>query len=451
MLDVIFYGILLILLYPIAAAIVSLYTDNVRTVVIFSSLSYSINLIISGLILFVPFYTGIFYVDFITKIYLLLINSIFLAMSQYSGGYILHLHDTYFHPRYFFMLSNLFAFTLLFSVVVNNLGLVWVGIAASTAASALLVALEKKDTAFEATWRYIIVVSVGLALSLIAISLLFYITGSYYLNLVNIINANHILVQVTLILALTGFGSKFGLFPLSTWLPDVHGEAPAPVSAIFSAVLLPVALYGFIRVYNILYSIPDKYSASIVIYAGIISALLSSIMFLAQIRYKRLIAYSSMENMSIALIGVGLGYYGLIGAMIIILSHGFAKSSAFFSAGNIKIETNETRIDKASAIGIPSNVSYSFILATMAVTGAPPFGVFIGEFLILYLLIKSAYFIPAILLAIIMLISFLSMLYHSVSMVHNGKKTSKITPFMEFLPLGLVIVSIIPAVLWVMI
>ncbi len=445
------YAILLILLYPIAAAIVSLYTYDIRITVIFSSLTYLMNLIITTMLLFQPDHIGMFYIDFVTKIFLLIINGIFLAMIIYSSDYIKHIDDPYLHPRYFFMLSNLFAVTLLFSVVINSTGLLWVGIGASTATSALLVVLEEKSSAFEATWRYIIIVSAGLAISLISIALVYHITGTEALNVVpySLNGSNRILAQIALVLALIGFGTKFGLFPISTWLPDVHGEAPAPVSALFSAILLPVALYGFMSIYGILYPVSSGFSTTIIIYAGVFSALLSSMMFLAQIKYKRLIAYSSMENMSIALIGIALGYYGLIASLIIISAHSFAKSSAFFSAGNIKIETDESVIEKASEIGIPSTVTKSFALATMSVTGTPPFGIFFGEFLILYLLVEKSYFIPVFMLIIVMAISFLSMLYHSVNMMHSTKKTEKITLFMEYLPICLLVISIVPAILWV--
>ncbi|EQD36361.1 hydrogenase 4 subunit F, partial [mine drainage metagenome] len=145
--------------------------------------------------------------------------------------------------------------------------------------------------------------------------------------------------------------TKAGLFPMHAWLPDAHSEAPAPVSSLLSGVLLPTALYVFLRIYDLLPSSGALGLRELVVFVGALTALVAAFLTLAQRSYKRLFAYSSMETMGIALIGIGLGGIALYGALLLLIAHAFAKASAFYCSGTTLGATGTSRIDEIRGLG----------------------------------------------------------------------------------------------------
>ncbi|MEM4086623.1 MAG: proton-conducting transporter membrane subunit, partial [Saccharolobus sp.] len=131
---------------------------------------------------------------------------------------------------------------MIFSIIINNYGLMWVGVELTTVTSALLITTEFSETSLESTWRYIIVVSAGVTIALFSVILIY--SQYHTLTITQILSqkTDNLVIRAAVGLALIGFGTKVGVFPMYTWLPDAHSEAPSPVSALFSGVLLPVAL-----------------------------------------------------------------------------------------------------------------------------------------------------------------------------------------------------------------
>jgi len=216
--------------------------------------------------------------------------------------------------------------------------------------------------------------------------------------------------------ALIGYGTKAGIAPMHAWLPDAHSEAPSPVSALFSAVLLPTSIYAFVRIFILLQGSPVVFSEirNLVLGFGIFTVLIASIIIGYQRDYKRMLAYSSMENMGVILVGFSLGGIGALGAIIQIVSHAFAKSSAFYEAGNIEYETTRM-VDAQGVIGRLRSTGYLFILSCLSITGAPPFGVFLGEFLILSQAIQSGNLALAVLLGFAYIYTFIGLNRHAIS------------------------------------
>ncbi|EQD41714.1 hydrogenase 4 subunit F, partial [mine drainage metagenome] len=185
-------------------------------------------------------------------VFIFMITSIYLLSSIYSLKYISDRNATGVKQPTYYLLMNLFAISMLFSAQVNNYGLMWVGIEATTISSALLIMTEKSEESLEATWRYIILVSAGVTFAFISVILIYYSFGT--LTVSTILDAgtrNTLFVRVAVSIALVGFGTKIGVFPVHTWLPDAHSEAPSPISAMFSGVLLPTALYVLYRIFQI--------------------------------------------------------------------------------------------------------------------------------------------------------------------------------------------------------
>ncbi len=323
-------------------------------------------------------------VDALSDVLLFTVTCIFATSAWYSDRYLRTVHRPFLTPQVYYALLCAFAFTMIAALLVTDLGLMWIGIEATTVSSALLVVLERRPTSVEAAWRYTLIASAGLTIALFALLLLYTDTGT--LDAVRLAASPPALtlpVEMAVALALVGYGTKVGLFPMHTWLPDAHSEAPSPISAMFSGVLLPTALYAFLRVYRVLGTPVPSTIRDLLLTFGLVTALVGAFLLQQQRSYKRMFAYSSMEVMGLALTGIAIGGIALYGALILLVAHAFAKSAAFYCSGNVLGRTGTTRIDAVRDLRhrMP-RTGAAWVLASLAVTGAPPFGTFLGELLI---------------------------------------------------------------------
>jgi len=393
---------------------------NIANVFFFRGIKYSsiiagILEIILSLTLFInlPIISSYFYITRITWYFVIMVSSIYLLSVIFSHNY-LKGEKTKISEREYFALLNFFASSMFFTLIINNLGLMWVGIEATTASTVILVITEGTETAIEAGWRYIIIVSAGVTFAFISVILVYY--GLHSLQVSSILGTHYSLVlQLASAIALLGFGTKVGVFPVNTWLPDAHSESPAPVSALFSGVLLPVALYVLYIVYQIS-PLPILYSAF-----SIVSIIIASISMSSQTNFKRLFAYSTIENMNLALLGFVTG--SIIGAIILLVAHAFGKAGAFYSSGSIFRMVGSKKIDEYGLWKLKF-IPYSLLLSSLAVTGTPPFGTFVGEFLILSALLKFSITEFALLIPFIA-IAFISINSHISRMILKGDKNLK--------------------------
>ena len=202
------------------------------------------------------------------------------------------------------------------------------------------------------------------------------------------------------------------------WLPDAHSQAPSPVSAVLSGVLLNTALYGLFRVYAIAQTAIDGAAMYLMIF-GLVSVAVTVPFLFVQSDFKRMLAYSSVEHMGIITLGVGIGGpIGLFGAMLHMINHAMTKSLLFFSAGAIYQRYHTKQIDRVKGVlkTMPI-VGGVFLLAAFAITGAPPFGVFISEFMILMAGFSTGKEIAAVLMAALIVLIFAGMMFYVVRMV----------------------------------
>ncbi len=376
-----------------------------------------------------PVVDPLFYVTRTTWYFIMMVASIYLLSVIYSHGY-LKGEKTKISQREYFALLNFFTSSMLFTLVVNNLGLMWVGIEATTVSTVVLVITEGTETAIEAGWRYVIIVSAGVTFAFISVILVYY--GLHTLQVSSILGAHYSLVlQLASAIALLGFGTKVGVFPVNTWLPDAHSEVPAPVSALFSGVLLPVALYVLYIVYQIS-PLPALYSS-----LSVLSILVASLSMASQTNFKRLFAYSTIENMNLALLGLVSG--SVIGAVVLLVAHAFGKAGAFYSSGSVFKMVGSKRIDEYGLWRLKFT-PYSLLLSSLAVTGAPPFGTFVGEFLILSSLLRSSPLEFSVVVPLLA-IAFISVNYHVSRMVFKGERALREDALMGVVSL---ISSVIP-------
>src|SRR5436190_11709899 len=248
--------------------------------------------------------------------------------------------------RQFRIFTNAFAFTMLAAVTVQNVALMWVAIEATTIMSALVIPLRRTKASVEASWKYILICSVGIALAFTGTVLAYFdfvstagdVPGS--LNWTVLRDAAHSLhpelLQLAFAFILVGYGTKAGLAPMHTWLPDAHSEAPSPMSAMMSGVLLAVAMYAIARWKTVVDGAVDpRFTGSLLIGFGLLSVAIGAFSLVIQRHYKRMLAYSSVEHMGLVSIGLALGPLGVFAAWLHVVNHAVAKSVSFMLAGRV--------------------------------------------------------------------------------------------------------------------
>jgi hydrogenase-4 component F len=411
---------------PAAGAVVSLLPrDGIEVLASLVSAAIGVVVSIAFFLLGTAGTFGYFYADGLTRVMAVTISGVFLTSIGYSAFYIKRIKEPFIRFRWYYSLVDLFAFTMLLAVTVNDLGFVWIAIEATTVTSALLVALERERTSIEAAWRYTLIVSAGLVASLLSVILVYYSQGTLSISDLMVKPlASGLLMSIAVGFALVGYGTKAGIAPMHAWLPDAHSEAPSPVSAMFSGILLPTSIYALVRTFGLLQgSSVFGPMQNLLIGFGIFTALLAAFIMGSQRNYKRMLAYSSMENMGIILVGFALGGVGAIGAVVQIIAHAFGKSSAFYEAGNVLVAYNSKNMAEVQGVVNRLKVSgYLFTLSCLSVTGAPPFGVFVGEFMILSQALSSGNIALAILLAVAYMYAFIGLNRQAIQMIFGQRR-----------------------------
>jgi len=295
--------------------------------------------------------------------------------------------------RLFYALFQLFVFTMLLAVATDNLGVMWVAIEGTTLATVFLVNLHDNHTGLEAAYKYLILSSVGIALAFMGTVLMYYAAvtqvseiGLSWTSLIAVAGRlDPAIVKLAFVFILIGYGTKAGLAPMHTWLPDAHSEAPAPVSALMSGVLLNVVLYALMRFKAVVdITAGPSFSSTWLMRFGLLSLGLSAAFLISQRNYKRMLAYSSVEHTGIVALGLGFGgYWGTLGALLHMVNHALSKSMLFILSGSIllKYRTTEIRSVRGLLKAAPWT-GFAFLCGILALIGFPPFGPFISEFMI---------------------------------------------------------------------
>jgi hydrogenase-4 component F len=279
-------------------------------------------------------------------------------------------------------------------VVSQHLGLLWVAIEATTLASAPLIYFHRHHRSLEAAWKYLLICSVGIALALLGTFFLAVsasASGGSQIPLVlgdlvaSASRLNPLWLRAALIFLLVGYGTKMGLAPLHTWLPDAHSESPSLVSALMSGALLNCAFLGILRACQISIAAGDtRFMPGLMIVLGLTSMTFAAGLILGQADYKRMLAYSSVEHMGILALAIGLGGVGCYGALLHAVNHSLTKASLFLVAGNV-LTVYRTK-SALEVRGMMRTIPWSgtlWVAGFLAITGSPPFGAFLSELVIL--------------------------------------------------------------------
>ncbi|GAA3721716.1 proton-conducting transporter membrane subunit [Streptomyces tremellae] len=294
--------------------------------------------------------------------------------------------------RRYWQLVHLFLAAMSAAVLAENLGVLWVAVEATTVVTAFLVGHRRTRASVEAAWKYTVICSAGIALALLGTVLIFYAARQAGLSESAALDwpalaahADQLDPGVTRLgigLVLLGFGTKAGLVPLHAWLPDAHSQAPAPVSALMSGVLLSVAFSAVLR-YKVIAdaALGTGFVRFVLGGTALLTLALAAGLLQAQRDYKRMLAYSSMEHMGLIALGTAVGSPLAITAVLLhIAGHGLAKSVAFCSAGHVLQLRGTTRIGRVRALLARAPVVGAALgVAVLALLGMPPFSLFASE------------------------------------------------------------------------
>ena len=339
---------------------------------------------------------------------LLVISLLFFLISIYTIGY---LKVASIKSEHVFTGSMLlFLSTMTMVTLSDHIMVMWIAIEATTLASAPLIYTHRTSVSLEATWKYVLICSVGIAMALLGSVL---ITISMDIGQVDAPVSFSALTTVAtrldpmwlkagFVFIIVGYGTKMGLAPMHTWLPDAHSEAPSPASALLSGVLLNCAYLGIFKTNKIMLAAGlGDFSGLILMGFGLTSILAAGTFILKQTEYKRLLAYSSIENMGIIAFGTGIGGLGAYGAMLCLIHHSLIKSSLFLTSGNILLGYGSRLIEKTgSLVNLMPRTFIAFLGGFAAISGLPPFGLFIGELFVILGAFKAGHYISVIVLVV---------------------------------------------------
>lgn len=297
--------------------------------------------------------------------------------------------------RLYHSMYQLFIFAMLLALLTNNMGILWVAMEGATLATVLLVSVYRTASSLEAAWKYFILCGVGIALALFGTILLYLAAdrqlggGSDALLWTNL-NAikTHLepaIMSLAFVFLLVGYGTKMGLVPLHSWLPDAHAEGPTPISAVLSGLLLNVALYAVLR-FKVLAdgALQNGMPGKLLVGFGLLSVLVATFSLSRQKDVKRMFSYSSIEHIGLMTFAFGLGgpiatYAGLLHMTV----HSLVKSAIFFTVGHACQKAGTQVIaDIRGLVKVSPTVGWGMLLGSLAILGMPPFGVFASEFLI---------------------------------------------------------------------
>lgn len=387
----------------------------------------------------VAFLNGFLYADALSALVTLLTSAVWAISAPYAIGHLRGPQPAggadrlgWRELRLYYTLSHLFVFTLLCVSLTGNLGIMWVALEGATLASVFLVAFYGKPTSLEAAWKYAIIGGVGLSMALFGTILTYYAafegTGMETWEALNwpfLFSAapsfNPLVMRLAFILVLLGYGTKAGLAPMHTWKPDAYSEAPAPAAAMMATAMLNCALYGLGRFFLLSSratgpAMPSK----LLILFGILSIAIATPFILVQKSCRRLLAYSSIDHCGIITLSLGFGGpLGSLGAVLHMAFHSLAKPLLFFSAGNAQQHTGDDSL-RNTAGGLIHALPWSgaaLFAAVLAVTGTPPFPLFLSEFTMLRAGFAQGHAWASITAVILLVLIFMGMFAHASRML----------------------------------
>lgn len=361
-----------------------------------------------------PYTPSFFLVTNKNVVFLAVMSLVFLAVAIYNNAYIKNEQVTDRKARHYAYMVLFFVFSMTGAILSTNLGLSWVFIEGTTLASAYLIYFHKTKHSIEAAWKYVFICSIGIALAFVGIILLSIATGSMnslnYADLYsNVQNFNQFWLKLSFVFILFGIGTKMGLAPVHFWLPDAHAEAPSPISALLSATLLNSAFLVILNVFGIMVLANcDGFARIMMLTMGFLSLFITAVFIYHINNYKRMLAYSSVENMGLLIIGVALGGTAAVAAIMHLVAHSLIKASLFLTSGNILTIYSTKKIKSVSGLlQIHPKTGWLWVASFLGIVAFPPSLLFVSEFMMVKeMLLNNKFVLCAIFLLLLTIILF---------------------------------------------
>jgi hydrogenase-4 component F len=396
-------AVVLLILAPLTAGLLSLLIRTSRLLHLVNLASMTILLAAEAVIGRTVLARGslraigdIVFIDALSSLILFIIGTVGIACSLYMRSYLdEQVQRGVIAPsrlNLFFFLFHMFLLAMVAATIANSLGVQWVAIEATTLATTFLIAFWRRRESLEAGWKYLILCSVGISLALFGVVLMYYSSLRVLGDVSSALNITQLqevasqldphILKIAFVFLFVGYGTKVGLVPMHTWLPDAYTEAPAPVAAMLAGVLETVSVYAIVRSKGIVdQAVSPDFTGSLLALFGLVSFALAAFFILLQHNYKRLLAYSSIEHMGLAMVGFGVGGpLGTFGGLFHLVNHAFAKSLAFFAAGNIHRRYKSVEIDQVQGlVTVLPTSAVAILIAGLALAALPPFALFASE------------------------------------------------------------------------
>ena len=355
--------------------------------------------------------------DALSQLVLIVTSILFFGCALYAVGYLDLRRDR--GNRMMVPCLLVFLSVMTLAIAARHLGLIWIAVEATTIASAPLIYFNRNRLSIEATWKYLMICSVGIALAMLGMLFIAYAalgTGiPVSLQFDTLMKEAQQLSKPWLhagfVFLLVGFGTKMGLAPLHSWKPDAYGEAPGLVGALLAGGLTSVAFLAVLRGVQLMTAAGDGAMARQALLAmGLLSLALAAVFMVRQPDIKRLLAYSSVEHMGLLAIGVGIGGLATIGAMLHLVNNALTKGGLFLAAGNIQRAYDSKHLSEVRGAISALPISGSLFLAGfLAITGSPPFGPFLSEFTMLRGIFGSQHYTIGLLVLLLLAMVFIGM------------------------------------------
>jgi hydrogenase-4 component F len=355
--------------------------------------------------------------DALGKVFLGFISVLFFLCSLYAPGYLALRRD----QSNQVLCTNLLLVLAMMSLVAlsHHLGLMWVAMEATTLVSAPGIYFNHNPRSLEATWKFLLIGSVGIALALLGSFFLAY--ASLKAGLESTLLFDQLIkdaprlstpwLHAAFVLLFVGYGTKMGLAPMHTWKPDAYGEAPGVVGTLLAGGTTSCAFLAILRIYRIAAAGADaEFARKVMVAMGLVSMAAAAVFMVRQRDFKRMLAYSSVEHMGILVLGVGIGGMAVFGALLHLINNGLTKGVLFLSAGNIHRAYGSKYTDEVRGAieRVPLSGSL-FLTGFLAITGAPPFGPFVSEFTIASAAMARGYYITVGLFLLLLGVVFMGM------------------------------------------
>jgi hydrogenase-4 component F len=353
--------------------------------------------------------------DPLGKVFLGLISVLFFLCACYAPGYLAQRPQRNNRVLCACLMLSLAMMTLI--ILSHHLGLMWVAMEATTLFSAPGLYFNHNPRSLEATWKYLLLCSVGIALALLGSLFLAY--AALHSGLQSTLLFDDLVRQApklslpwlraAFVLLLVGYGTKMGLAPMHTWKPDAYGEAPGMIGALLAGGLTNCAFLAILRFLHIANAADQgDFARRMMIFIGLFSMVLAAVFMARQRDFKRMLAYSSVEHMGILVLGAGIGGAATFAALLHVINNALTKGVLFLSAGNIHraYDSKLTQDVQGVLHRLPLSGAL-FLLGFLAITGSPPFGPFVSEFSLLAAAFREGHPVAGGLFAFLLLVIFI--------------------------------------------